>query len=295
MRKIKGIAAWLCTAAAVMLTGCGSAAADTGHEETDLAARYPEYFRYCFGDDASYTFLETEQWEQYHSDVWQLRYHDAQGKEHVYEQLTGRYTDLEEPEYSEDEYYRGILLTTVQHELWTVCEEDLQEQILKPLFGDRISVNPESGTVHAELEGGACELNPTWGLGTDLEFSERSPEQIDINGGFQVCTADMKSLAQDERFMLGVDLTVSDESQKDALEAKLREFEQVYVEKTGGPQSYSMVMLTADESTGELNVLYETDWLLGSRLIPEKGVTTVQSYMTTFDYTQALKEKYENQ
>lgn len=278
MKRRIGTGILLCTAA-LTLTACGKA------KETDLSARYPDIFRYCFGEDAKLQYSDTTDYGDYHADRWRYIYHDVNGGEREYEQLINRYSERSDLAafQTEDEYYRNALLNTLQIELWNVCSETICTELLEPVFGETAFADSEISSLDISTEDYTVSVYPMWGLGDQLSSTEFAGTQLEPGKGFRVCTADLQTLAQDARFMLCMDATLTG-ADADTVTAYMQAFEESYLAQTGSPQNYSLV-LRQTGADGLPEVLYESSRLLGE--------ATNASTVTWLDYQQKLIETYQ--
>lgn len=89
MNKRFTLPALLC-AGALLLTGCG--------RETDLSKRYPDYFKYSFGDGAKFTYQKNDDDDEDH-DSYLLEFTDSTGYTVSYEARKAQWTQTHDTEY----------------------------------------------------------------------------------------------------------------------------------------------------------------------------------------------------
>jgi len=229
----------------LLLTGCGGNKSSSKEEtvsggdlhdlievqnvrETDISKRFPEYFKYCFGADATYTYQRTDSDRE--CDVYELTYRDHTGTLRTAESIISRYdpndSELAERWPTEELYYRADMEDLVWDELNHIFRREFGKEVLEP-----------------NLEGHYLDESDRWDSDTEQIFYSSLPVFFDdglfdhSNGdpvgrriveahtepgtGWQVCTADWKSIVCMEDMWVTVDLIVPEDADTDTYSERM--------------------------------------------------------------------------
>ena len=251
-------------AAAVLLTGCGAnnSAPDQNsggdlHDlievqevhETDISKRYPEYFKYCFGEDATYTYLRTD--EENGCDYYELTYHDHTGALRTSEHYTFPYGKEEAEHYpNAEEYYAAEMEYLASDELEEIFKREFSQEILeKHLNGHWVEKtgwvsDNEHLILSPALDVYICQrlfLAPDDPVGQRLAHAH-----IQQGTGWQVCKADWRTLASDEEWYLIFSLRISEDDNADAYTEKMQQILAEYQSCKDEPQSFMFLLRQGD-------------------------------------------------
>lgn len=241
--KKYGIAAVL-SAVLMLLTACSS-----GSSETNLAALFPDEFRYCFGDGASFAFRESRtgpDGETY--DKWNLAYTDADGQEHAAEcQIARRRTEEGKP----SPYYTD-LCWLVEDEMEQVLTDGLAGKVLMPARV-RLNQNMIASSLNFESVDGASVSGYAAGRWVSIEgfASFSSADEEKLGCAFQPCDTDVQTVAQNPFFVLCVEITGKNgitKRQSEICCEKAEEIARRYAEYAGAPQNYYISFDAPDET-----------------------------------------------
>ena len=225
----------------LLLTGCGGNKSSSKEEtvsggdlhdlievqnvrETDISKRFPEYFKYCFGADATYTYQRTDPDQD--CDVYELTYHDHTGTLRTAESIISRYdpNDSEQAEFwpTEELAYRADMENLVWDELNHIFRREFGKEVLEPnLEGHYLD---ESDRWDSDTEQIFYSTLPVfYSVGWGKYYSKDDPvaqrlveAHTEPGTGWQVCTADWKSVACMEDMCVTFSLIVSEGADTDA-------------------------------------------------------------------------------
>ncbi|MBQ8920958.1 MAG: hypothetical protein IJ060_02210 [Oscillospiraceae bacterium] len=259
----------------LMLTGCGTKKNPEGGgnlhlseleiqeepaaRETDLSQRFADYFQYCFGEDASFSYQETDD-SGY--DRYLLEYKDRTGTLRTSEREIQSYRLRGEAEWdmSEDAWYSYDMEALTYWELEAVFLEGF-DSLLEQELG--VHHSPTDGW---EYNGEVVQIMTA--VSTDSYYApddavrERALHaHIAPGTGWQVCNADWKSVAADERMVIRCIVNIAYDADADAYTEKLNRIIEAYEHAGETPQNYHFVLQQNDTADGG-----------GTHTVTEKGV-----------------------
>ena len=261
----------LCAAAAglLMLTGCA--------KDSDLSARYDDFMKYSFGEDYQFEFVSTN--DAVGLDNYKLTFHDHTGKlrtENIdiypYSKRNATQMDLSKKEYY-DTQIEDVMIDCIT----AICEEEFEAKIMQPCFPSYQSTDNNAGGV---LDGAtmwivSMPVLTLWELDKD-EFPELR-NRLDPQNGWQVCKADLKSIACDPEWSLDIQLSINEGVDPAPLLAQLQEAEKRLLEEVQTPQTLSIY--AKQKQDGKTERLFDTYYVLGEKLDAEKCLAK-NSYFT---------------
>ena len=302
-------------AAAVLLTGCGANNSvpdqNSGGDlhdmievqearETDISKRYPEYFKYCFGEDAKFELLDTDE-EQ--NDHYHLTFHDHTGAERTVNTYIHPYAAEDDKETfpTEQDYYNYQIDELAHCALGEVFENEFDELLLNKRFTvtktfDNISL--EYDGAHISLSGvNIIGVRQTFYLPPDDEVGQRlAMAHIQPQTGWQACTADMKSIAaSDEWYCLCV-ITIDEDADAAAWTEKAKGLCEAYETCIGAPQNYAFhLQQYKKESTDSYSTqLWHKTVILGQEIDTEKEREKNKDFFAMQYLAKKLIEKHKN-
>ena len=284
-------------AGVLLLTGCGAGNSvpdqNSGGDlhdmievqearETDLSKRYPDYFKYCFGDDAQFKYLKSEN----NSDFYQLTYHDHTGTERTGEVEVELYDFvLDHDDYaSKTEYYNQRMIECVTDQMRKIVRRELAAEVLEPILGGHW--NEEKGWV-SDTES-VLLMSDFQHTAAGMRIADH---RIKSGSGWRVCTADWKSIVSDELWYLNVSVTIPADTDASEYTKKFEQIEERYLNCTDQPKSVSFLLLQKEPEGSEhsLRPITNKNVILGEEVTQEQygKDSTPLLYMVS-----RLKEKY---
>ena len=246
---------------ALLLTGCGGNKSSSKEEtvsggdlhneievqevrETDISKRFPEYFKYCFGADATYTYLRTDLDRD--RDVYELTYHDHTGTLRTAESIISRYdpndSELAERWPTEELRYRADMEALVWDELNHIFRREFGKEVLEPnLEGHYLD---ESDRWDSDTEYIYYSCLPVFFDDGLLDYSKGDPvgrrfveAHTEPDTGWQVCTADWTSIVCMEDICVTVTLTVSEGADTDTYSERMDRIADAFKSCSDQPES----------------------------------------------------------
>ncbi len=295
MKRRSIIPAILC-AGALLLTGCS--------RDTDLAGRFPDYFRYSFGDGYRYSYEETEKTAvsgiQY--DIFRLDYTDITGKQRSAHADITPYakSDFKDEYASKEDYYYEEMQLLVDGEVDNVFADGFIEQILKPHFPTLTFTekgSPQLGPDGADgfIIAGCINLVS---VASDDELSSKlAKEMLQPDTGIQVCTLRPEDLVKDDRYYETFVISLTEDADaamyQEWFEAALADY------RKWGPQNYVFALKQRTEESSEF--LFREVCMLGETVDPEARKALWQEknqnddYSTMIDMRQTMLESRRKQ
>ncbi len=294
-------------AAAVLLTGCGGNPGSSQNinggdlhdqievqevRETDISKRFPEYFKYCFGEDATYTYLRTD--EDDDSDYYELTYHDHTGALRTREYYTFPYGEEQAEVYpNAEEYYAAEMEYLASDEMDNIFRREFSQEVLEKYLDGHWE--EKTGWV-SDTE--SLILLPVVGvyigqimiLSDDPVGQRLAHAHIEPGTGWQVCTADWKTLASDEQWYLTFSLWIPADSDADAYTEKIHQIIADYQSCKGGPQSFSFSLRQGDGGS-DIHTVNLVTYIMGEEIdLSEMG----EDYHPMKEHAKKLVEKHQN-
>ena len=257
-------------AGALLLTGCT--------RDTDLSARYPEFMKYCFGDDYTFEYIPNEE-AGYGYDDYRLTYCDHTGTLRTVQNITTTiepykaYKKGENGDYGDvfadaDTYYKSLLVTMVEDILFEQISREFRENVIKPDFPDvdteaNVSELPDG----AEYFGAVLQMLPF-----DAESYPNDPKYEVLYNltqpgkGYQLCKADLSSTLNSDLWHMTSRLTVPKGKDAAPYVEKMKAAYERFLQMTDHPQNYSfsVVQERVDEDGDETTEqVWNVEVLLG--------------------------------
>ncbi|MBQ8920957.1 MAG: hypothetical protein IJ060_02205 [Oscillospiraceae bacterium] len=223
---------------------------EPGARETDISQRYPEYFKYCFGEDASFTFQETDE-SGY--DGYLLEYKDRTGALRTTRQNIRPYRLRfeEDWEMTEDTWYSMYLADAAVCELQAVFAEGFADALLEQELNVRHSVT-DGWEYNDEVRLIAMGAVDAFSVGDDNAVSRRlAAANITPGTGRQVCSADWQSVAADEQIFVFCVVYIAKNADADTYTEKMNRIIEAYEHAEGTPKNYHFVLYQNDSEDSE--------------------------------------------
>jgi len=188
--------------------------------ETDLSARYPEFFQYCFGPDAAFSYTGSDE-DNY--DDYLLTYTGKDGVHHSEKCCISNACNIEESECfsSMTAWYDFEMESVAMAELKKTARTEFMANYLKPYFSDSVLSDHAScylDIVNPFMIGQKVYLNDeNYPIGQKLAY-----QHIDSENGVQACSADLNTLAQNDEWLLFFQITIADDSDAEQMTASLQ-------------------------------------------------------------------------
>ena len=251
MRQRKYLA--VCTAAMLLLTGCGGNG--TKKRETDLSQRYPDYFKYCFGEDAKFSFDSSYKG----LDSYELTYHDHTGVLRERTVTVPQYDpERESANYStKEEYYNSRMISCVADEMERVAWFGFAHDVLEPNLKGHLQDN---GFWRCDTERYMLVANFQEIVGEKRVADER----LKVGSGWQVCTADWKTVVSDELEYVVISVTISPDADAADYKERFTKVVNEYLTCTDQPKTVNMSLRQTTDSEHESRVILEKNVVLGT-------------------------------
>ena len=268
--------------------------------ETDISKRFPEFFKYCFGEDATYTYLRTDPDDK--SDYYMLTYHDSTGTLRRTETYSFPYGEEQAEQFPTEEMYYAA-------EIECLAEEELEKIFRRGFFHDILEKHLEGHGIENESSERAewesdnenvllltfVPLNISGGVffkADDPVVQRITRAHIEPGTGWQVCTADWKTIAADEDFYTLLEVRIPNDADADAYGEKLRQIAAEYRSFADEPQSFTFALKQDDsdpESTAHSVLLIS--YIMDEEIDRSKMDA---DYTGLNHYTEKMIEKYRN-
>ena len=268
----------VCAAAMLLLTGCGGNG--TKKRETDLSQRYPDYFKYCFGADAQFSFLENRSG----SDIYALTYRDHTGAERKDEIEVAPYDPALADDESKTEYYNSCMISCVADQMEEIARSEFEREVLEPVLEGHWDAEEHWVSDTEQVLFSASFQDKAYG-------KRLADDRLKAGSGWQVCTADWKTVVSDELEYVIFSLTVSENADAAEYTERFEQIAEQYLNCTDQPKSVSM-SLRQEEPEGrghETRPLAVKEVILGEAVTGEQygEDSTPQLYLG-----KKLQEKY---
>ena len=297
-------------AGVLLLTGCGAGNSvpdqDSGGDlhdmievqkvrETDISKRYPEYFKYCFGEDATYTYLESD--SENHWDYYELTYHDHTGALRKEENRTAVYGEKEAKKFpTAEEYYAREMEKLAKGQLNQIFKFEFGHEILEKYLDGHYN---DAG--HWESDTEQLLLTPVmpvyicqdYLLTPDDPVGQRlAHAHIQQGTGWQVCKADWKTIAADEQWYVSILIHISKSADAAAYQEKIRKIMEAYRAAASQPKSFTIKLNQYDsEDETDSHLVSGYTEVLGEKIGREGKDET---YSALEDHAKRLIEKHKN-
>lgn len=233
----------VCAAAMLLLTGC------IGSHDTDLSKRYPEFFQYTFGSDYRFKFSEHVKGD-YPYDVYYLSYgdkHEPMLPESRVE-ITPYENSMASADRTEEAYYLSYLELLVEEEITDIFRLDFPG-IIKPHFGLSIARN-EKGifTFGDGCKDGSIVITVLPIFNVDAENADYKALAMPLyqpETGLKICAQSMKSIAQNDQFVVTVVIRLSADVSPSQYTEKFKAVAADYLALN--PQNYTLILKQAGE------------------------------------------------
>ena len=214
------------TLCAGLLTACG--------KENRVIARYDTFIRYSLGADGKLEYAgEKDGYEKY-----TLSYRDHAGTmrgEKTTQQLEFEPLGSNKPEKEEEAYCLRVMETIVNAELQEIAQAEMNEKVLMPCFPGYNGMSGGDGYGSQTL----CPMPGPLITSDNYQGKEINILEKHIGeGGWQLCTADLQSIACDENWYISVPVVISDEADQSAYITKMKNAVKTFREITAEPQNY---------------------------------------------------------
>ena len=237
------------TAAALLLTGCMFS------RGTDLSKRYPDYFRYTFGEDYTCKFAEHEKGDP-SRDVYTLSYSFPGGvkRDPILPESSVEIIPYKESvsadKETEDEYYLSYLELLLEDEVSDIFRLGFSS-LLKPHFDSLAETSVGLLQFGSGSKDGSIFVSvlPLFNVGDkDEACREQAMTLYQPGTGLKICEQTMESLAQNDQLAVTVLVRLSEDADAAAYTAQFEALTEEFL--AFNPQNYSLI-LTQKTGGGE--------------------------------------------
>lgn len=279
----------------LMMTGCGSA--------PDLSEQYGDYLRYCFGED--YTF--TDQGEVEASGmtakhrVFKLTYNDVHGNPRVNDEITSFEYPAEEKDTfpTKQDFYNTEVANYAFREMNLIAKEEFFADYLSQYFDCEA---PEAGSnpVQLSVGGGEAEVANTFFLPVFLPTNKEPDKSVALGfiqpgTGLQACTADLRSIMQDDRWMMTCSMTLSADADGAAYTQNMQQMAEAFAADTETPQNYLFLLKQRTSDSDEdlsTETLYQECVVFGKPVDLDAKRAEDPAYSPAAACSERILEKY---
>ena len=262
----------VCAAAMLLLTSCGY------DKNTDISQWNPEYFKYCFGEDATCKRTTDENRDpedkEDTDEYYTITYTDKTGETYTSTHWVTPYKDRRESEeaFSKEAYYNYQMEQIVWETAHDVIRHSFIEQVLKKHFD---GIEDDHGTHIGDTASFTIIALPRvwsygfeWDPGIEDSLGEKlGAAHLDPQTGWQACTADWTTFANDPQWEWTVVMRLSADADPDDY---LPAFQAVYEEFRAcadQPQSCNFVFKqSAPDDVNDMTTLWRTELFLGEEI-----------------------------
>ena len=269
MKNIRQICTVLLGTGALLLTGCA--------KDTDLSARYDDFMKYSYGEDYQFEFVDPDG-NAINIDNYKLKFHDHSGRLHTEDVWIFPYSEVNdsETELSKKEYYdtqaEAVLITSIGN----ICKDEMEAKVVQPCFP---SYEPDMINTGGDLDGAFMHLVSiplfSWSEGAKEELSELR-ERLDPQTGWQVCRADLVSVAQNPEWYVAMTLDIDEGVDPAPFLAQMKEAEQRFLEEVQTPQNFAVFV--SRKQNGKTERLYHSFYVFGEKIDAEKRLAENPGY-----------------
>ncbi|MBR6420997.1 MAG: hypothetical protein IKS42_11735 [Oscillospiraceae bacterium] len=228
-------------AAMLLLTGC------IGRKETDLSKRYPDYFKYSFGEDSSFKFGEREKGDP-SRDVYYLSYSFPGGvkRDPILPESRIEIIPYKESvsadKKTEDEYYLSYLELLLEDEVSDIFRLGFSS-LLKPHFDSLAETSVGLLQFGSGSKDGSIFVSvlPLFNVGDkDEACREQAMTLYQPGTGLKICEQTMESLAQNDQLAVTVLVRLSEDADAAAYTAQFEALTEEFL--AINPQNYSLIL-----------------------------------------------------
>ncbi len=292
MRKHLRIAA--CSAALMLtLTGCG------------FSAQNKAFFRYCFGDDYTFTAQGVVEASGHTAAYrsFRLTYTDVNGSLRVNDDVRSYLNSEKDKDLypTKRDYYNALAEEIAVEEMSDIAKEEFREKLLSQYF-DCVPSEKESSynDFYSDLEDGSGSVLLLFSMPVYLP-NDREPdlsialEHIAPGTGLQACKADLKSVAQDDQWMMSCTLRLEAGADGEQYAQKMEQMMNAYVTYTEAPCNYAFVVTQKPEEDDQKNkILYHAYSVMGEPVDIAAKRAEKEDYSVGRDIYDRIIEKYGN-
>ena len=238
MKQLKQLGFAAVCAAVMLLTGC------IGSHDTDLSKRYPDFFKYTFGSDYSFRFSKHVKGD-YPYDVYYLSYGDKHEPllPETEVEITPYENSMASADRTEEAYYLSYLEQLVEEEITDIFRLDFPG-IIKPHFG--LSLAADSRGIFRFGDG--CKdgtilitVLPLFNVDDENEsYRALAMPLYQPETGLKICGQSMKSLAQNDQFVVTVLIRLSADVSPSQYTEKFKAVTADYLALN--PQNYTLIL-----------------------------------------------------
>lgn len=271
--------------------------------DTDLSKRFPDYFRYTFGEDYSFKFAEREKGSTPH-DIYSLSYSFPGGakRDPILPESSVEIIPYKESVSAEkktkDEYYLSYLELLIEHEMSDMFRLGFTG-LLKPHFPSLAETSGGLLTFGSGKKDGSVYVSvlPLFNVGDKDEACRAQAMTLYQPGtGLQMCKQTMETLAQNDQLAAVVLVSLSEDA--DA-EAYTKEFEALTEEFLAlNPQNYSLILKqktgSSEDETAGYQTLSAAHGILGEPIDHEaRAAAYGEGYMLINDMRESWLAKHQ--
>lgn len=275
----------VCAAAMLLLTSCGY------DKNTDISKWNPEYFSYCFGEDATckrVTKRERDDKED-NQEYYEITFTDKTGGTHSQTFQATPYKEawaFGDDAFTEEEYYNYEMERVAEETVTLIAADSFAQQVMKKYFdgfvteeeGDNLFGATKFNRWHTENNEVEFQIVPACQI-TYLGTAQReeaalckklSAAHIDPQTGWQASTADWKTLAEDPQWEWRVGIILSEDANPDDYLPKFQAAYEEFRACTDLPQNCEFRAEKFSYDTFDTITLWEADLLFGEEIDIEK-------------------------
>ena len=279
-----------CAAVMLLLTGCGN------KRETDLSARYPDYFKYSFGDSCRFSYVRTRKTGDVPNDLYQMEYYRADGKLRTVGEDMLVFQTWKDSGYEntcpEDTFYLSELELLVDAEITSIFKTELCLKIFQKYFpfakleenNNNISLGND-GSIMATAAT-VCSV-----MSSDPDEAEIARSMYDPENGVCVCKYDLSSVVQDGRYFCMVYMMLKESADTEKYN---QPFQDAMAElKALGVQNLSAFIRQEQSEAAARRQVYRVDYMLGTT-VPVGELQKDDNYSVLGDMRERVIAKYKS-
>lgn len=295
MKPFRIAAAMLGASLMLSLTGCGM--------PVNYAARYDDYFRYCFGEDYTFTSCGmsggeggTEKYR-----VFRLEYHDKNGNLRVNDNVVSCLYRNQNKEYypTKELFYQSEVEDLVFGEIEDIVKEEFYENFVSQYFDCSMKADSKDSF---EIDGGEATglfvfLVPVYLPASQEPDRSVALQHIKPGTGLQACSADLKSVMQDDQWEMIFTVNVKKNADAEKYAQQAEKMRRALEEYTETPQNYSFVVrqyLYDDGENFKTDTQYQYTSVMGETVDAAAMLAEDIDYNVMRDTRDRIIEKYGN-
>ena len=257
------------SAGALLLTGCA--------KDSDLSARYDDFMKYSYGEDYQFEFVDPDA-NVLDLDNYKLKFHDHSGRLRTEDVWIYPYSERDDSEkdLSKKEYYDIQTESVLINSIGNICKDEIEARVVQPCFP---SYEPTAANIGGHLDGATMFLVSiplcSWAESEKEELTELR-ERLDPQTGWQVCKADLKSVAQDPEWYVAINLTIDEGVDPAPFLAQMQEAEKRFLDEVQTPQNFAVFV--SQKQNGKTELLLDSFYVFGEKVDAEQRLAEDPNY-----------------